>query len=81
MLGEKHSLVNEFPKLKERIAELVKSDTHFAKDTQEYNELDKEIRKLELAGTPISDQSIHEMKQERAELKDSLYCRLLNSTS
>ncbi len=77
MLGEDHSLLNEFPEYKEAIARLTESDADFAKDTKKYNALDARIRELEMDGTPISDDAMHEKKNERAALKDSLYERLL----
>jgi uncharacterized protein YdcH (DUF465 family) len=52
MLGENHSLVNEFPEYQDIIAELTESDEVFAKETKHYNALDAEIRKLELNGAP-----------------------------
>ena len=79
MLGENHSLVNEFPEHQDTIARLAQSDEAFAKDTKRYNDLDKEIRELELNGTPIDDDAMHELKNERAELKDSLFQRLVDA--
>lgn len=76
MLGEDHSLVNEFPEYKEAIAKLAASDTLFAEDAQRYNELDQEIRELELNQAPIADGAMHQLKHERSALKDSLYRRL-----
>ncbi|MEM6883523.1 MAG: YdcH family protein [Verrucomicrobiota bacterium] len=76
MLGEDHSLLNEFPEHKERIHQLVADDSNFAQDTKRYNELDKEIRVLELRDAPIDDAEMHQLKHDRAELKDSLYQRL-----
>ncbi len=43
MLGEDHCLTNEFPEYKDIIARLTESDEDFARDTNQYNELDKEI--------------------------------------
>jgi len=76
MLGENHSLVNEFPEYQEIIARLIESDEVFAQDTKHYNALDEEIRKLELNGAPIDDEAMHQLKHERAALKDTLYQRL-----
>jgi len=78
MLGENHSLVNEFPEHQDAIARLTESDEVFAKDAKRYNDLDKEIRELELNGTPIDDDAMHELKNERAALKDSLCQRLVD---
>lgn len=79
MLGEDHSLTNEFPEYEEVIAQLADSDKQFASDTNKYNELDEEIRQLELDGTPISDEAMSRKKHERAVLKDSLYQRLVQA--
>lgn len=79
MLGENHSLLNEFPEFKELINKLVSSDQSFAEETNQYDELDAKIRKLELANSPISDSEMHKMKHDRSKLKDLLYQRLTSS--
>jgi hypothetical protein len=79
MLGENHSLVHEFPEHQDVIARLVEGDAVFAKDAKRYNDLDKEIRELELNRTPIDDDAMHRLKNERAELKDSLFQRLIDA--
>lgn len=76
MLGEVHSLANDFPELKSTIDHLLETDSTFAEDTKRYDALDKEIRILELNGGPIDDQAMHQLKHDRSELKDSLYARL-----
>ena len=76
MLGENHSLLSEFPEFKPAIDALKHSDSTFAADAQRYDELDKEIRELELNNAPIDDEAMHGMKQQRAALKDSLYERI-----
>ena len=73
MLGEDHSLVNEFPEFKELIAELSNNYSSFLDDVQNYNRLDAEIRNLELENSPIEDMAMHQLKHERAVLKDRLY--------
>jgi uncharacterized protein YdcH (DUF465 family) len=77
MLGEDHSLVNDFPELLEVIARLLQSDPAFAAANKRYTALDKEIRTLELRGSPIEDQAMHRLKHDRAELKDQLYRQLV----
>jgi uncharacterized protein YdcH (DUF465 family) len=79
MLGEDHSLVHEFPEYKDVISKLAKSDKVFAKDTKRYNDLDEHIRELELNDAPIEDDAMHKLKNERAELKDALYQRLVDA--
>lgn len=73
MLGEDHSLVKEFPTKQAKIAELNETDQAFAAKAKRYHLLDEEIRNLELENAPIDDDALHQMKRERAELKDVLY--------
>ncbi|MBW8183056.1 YdcH family protein [Shewanella nanhaiensis] len=73
MLGEDHSLIHEFPEYKDVIVKLSQSNDTFANSVKQYNALDKEIRELELNGAPIDDEAMHQLKHDRAVLKDSLY--------
>ncbi len=77
MLGENHSLVNEFPKFIETINNLNACDSAFASNVKRYDDLDTEIRHLELDNAPIDDESMHQLKHDRAVLKDLLYQQLL----
>ena len=81
MLGENHSLVNDFPDYQDLILKLTESDEGFATDNKKYSELDKEIRTLELNDAPIDDSAMNQLKHDRAELKDSLYQRLLAASN
>lgn len=76
MLGENHALRVEFPDHLDTITSLNNNDTHFATELKEYDNLDKEIRELELAGSPVSDETLHQLKQQRMALKDSLVLRI-----
>lgn len=80
MLGENHSLLNEFPNFKERITQLISSDLSFAEIAKQYDGLDAEIRQLEMADSPVSDDAMRQMKHQRSGLKDSLYQRLISHT-
>lgn len=79
MLGENHALIADFPEMKDTIAALVENDPSFAQAMKDYNALDKEIRVLELNGSPIGDDAMMQLKYNRAELKDALYQRLSGS--
>ncbi|WP_298441900.1 YdcH family protein [uncultured Ferrimonas sp.] len=79
MLGEEHSLANDFPELKQTIAQLLATDMDFLAQNKKYTAMDKEIRKLELAGGPIVDEAMQQLKLDRAEMKDKLYRRLLQA--
>lgn len=73
MLGEDHSLIVDFPEYKDVIAQLIESDKQFADNAMRYHSLDKEIRELELSNAPIDDEDMHQLKHDRAVLKDKLY--------
>ncbi len=77
MLGENHSLVNEFPNFIKTINNLNACDSAFASNVKRYDDLDTEIRHLELDNAPIDDESMHQLKHDRAVLKDLLYQQLL----
>lgn len=78
MLGENHSLLNEFPEFKELILSLAKEDDTFKSKMKTYDEIDKEIRVLELNGAPINDEEMHTLKVKRSQLKDDLHIFLKN---
>ncbi|SEQ86500.1 hypothetical protein SAMN03080615_03033 [Amphritea atlantica] len=79
MLGEEHSLAHDFPDYEDVIDQLKESDERFAKENRYYQSLDKQIRVLEMNNSPIDDLSMHQLKQERSELKDALYRRLVEA--
>jgi uncharacterized protein YdcH (DUF465 family) len=70
---DNHTLVLEFPELKQRIHTLKTSDHHFARLFDEYNDLDREVRRLEGEGSPRADETMEELKKKRLTLKDELY--------
>ncbi|HMM45011.1 MAG TPA: YdcH family protein [Candidatus Macondimonas sp.] len=78
MTIENHTLVLEFPELRERIHALKVSDHHFARRFEEYNDLDRQIRRLEGEGSPKADETMEDLKKTRLSLKDELYRILTN---
>jgi hypothetical protein len=76
MFGEHHDLTHEFPEYKERIHELKISDPHFAKLHEEYEDIDKEIYRIEQQIETPSDEYTEQLKKKRALLKDELYALL-----
>ncbi|ASM51050.1 hypothetical protein PESP_a3199 [Pseudoalteromonas espejiana DSM 9414] len=78
MLGENHSVANEFPQYTDTLISLIKSDTEFAQQVEKYNALDTQIRELELENAPIDDEAMHQLKHDRAVLKDIIYKRLIS---
>ncbi len=70
---DNHTLTNDFPQLKDQIHALKTSNHHFARRLDEYNDLDREVRRLEGEGSPKADETMEEMKRKRLALKDELY--------
>ncbi len=77
MLGEDHSLWVEFKNHQSTIQQLIAEDQQFAEDASNYDRIDREIRELELQSAPIGDAAMHQLKHQRAVLKDSLYQRIM----
>lgn len=73
MTIDNHTLTHEFPELKDKIHALKTSDLHFAKRFTEYNDLDREVRRLEGINTPKADETMEDLKKKRLALKDELY--------
>ncbi len=73
----KHELHEEFPQFSQLIDQLKHDDPDFRDRFKQYAELDQEIEGLELRDSPVGDDSLHQLKQQRLELKDDLYKELL----
>ncbi|MFN2360641.1 MAG: YdcH family protein [Marinobacter sp.] len=76
-----HELHKEFPQFEELIDELRRNDQKFKEHFQQYAELDQEIEGLERRDSPIGDDKLHRMKQQRLKLKDDLYKTLVNKSN
>ncbi len=76
MLGEHHGLVQEFPEYKEQIHSLKVSDPLFAELFEKYENLDKEIYRIEMQIENTSDEYVEGLKIKRVKLKDRLYTML-----
>ena len=76
MLGEHHGLVKEFPEYKDKIHELKTSDPEFVKLFEKYEDIDKEIYRIEMQIENTSDEYIEGLKIKRVKLKDQLYTTL-----
>ena len=76
-----HELHNEFPQFGELIDELRKNDPTFQHHFRQYAELEQEIEGLERRDAPIGDDQLHQMKQQRLQLKDDLYKTLVKKSN
>ena len=79
MFGEHHGLAHEFPELKEQIHSLKVSNPHFARLFEEYEDIDKEIYRIEEQIENTSDTYMEDLKKKRLKLKDELYAMLKQS--
>ncbi len=68
-----HDLAREFPEFKTRIHEFKQNDRHFIKLYAEYQEVDKEVFRIEEGIETPSDEYIETLKKRRLKLKDELY--------
>ena len=68
-----HSLIVEFPELADSIHLLKANDAHFARLLAEHDAIDQKITRDEEKLEPLSDETLHVLKQQRMKLKDELY--------
>ncbi len=73
MFGEHHYLADDLPEYKEKIHQLNLGDTQFSKLYDEYQDIDKEIYRIEEGIENSSGEYIEELKKQRVLLKDELY--------
>lgn len=70
---ENHSLVKEFPEMREKIHDLKMSDTHFARLFGEYDAVEHEVHRIESGAEAASNERLEDLKKERLNLKDELF--------
>jgi uncharacterized protein len=68
-----HDLAHEFPEMVEKMRALRTNDTHFKKMFDHYDELNRQVRKLEGEGVPIWDEAFESLKKARLKAKDDVY--------
>lgn len=76
---ENHSLVNEFPQLRDKIHTMKLNDTHFARLFDEYDAAEHAVHRVESGAEAASDAHLENLKKKRLELKDKLYALLKNA--
>lgn len=70
---ESHSLVKEFPEMRDKIHTLKNSDNHFSKLFARYDELEHSVHRIESGAEAASDDRLEELKKQRLSLKDELF--------
>jgi uncharacterized protein YdcH (DUF465 family) len=76
---EHHPLIKDFPEHAEAIHSFKESDNHFHKMFNKYDELDKNIFRIEANEEPITDIDLENLKKERLSLKDNIYKIIIDS--
>ncbi len=76
MFGEQHDLHHEFPDMHDKIHDLKVSDTRFQKLFDDYENVNKEIHRIETGIETPEDMYTEELKKKRLALKDDLYAML-----
>lgn len=78
MQFDHHPFLSGNPELQDKIHELKRNNSHFARLLREYEGLDKEIGRAEseVPGYMMSDLELEQLKKERLHLKDALILML-----
>ena len=72
-----HELTEDFPEHADRISELRRSDTHFARLVDKYHDVNRAVHRAETNVEPLSDTAETELRKRRAALKDEIYGALV----
>ncbi|WP_138933629.1 YdcH family protein [Roseovarius arcticus] len=68
-----HQLSAEFPDKAEKIAQMEQSNAHFAKLSNEYDEVNRTVHRAETNVAPMDELAESEVRRKRAALKDEIY--------
>ncbi|MBE7635326.1 DUF465 domain-containing protein [Sneathiella sp. P13V-1] len=67
-----HELHEEFPEAADKIRELNLNDAHFAKLTEEYHTLNRQIHRIETNVEPADEGFEKQLRRQRMALKDQI---------
>lgn len=73
---EKHDLHHEFPEFDSKISELKVANAHFKKLTEDYDEVNHSVHRIESGAETSADEVLTELRKKRLLLKDELYALL-----
>ena len=73
---ESHSLIQEFPEMRERIHDLKTSNNHFARLFTEYDTVEHAVHRIESGAEASTDERLETLKKQRLNLKDELFALL-----
>lgn len=67
-----HELHEEFPEAADALHKLKTSDAHFARLSEEYHIVNREVHRIETDLEPASDEALEQLKKKRLHLKDQI---------
>ncbi|MCT4657263.1 MAG: DUF465 domain-containing protein [Cohaesibacter sp.] len=67
-----HELHDEFPEYEQKLHDLKMSNAHFAKLSDEYHDVNREIHRIEAEIEPTSDVYLEDQKKKRLMLLDEI---------
>lgn len=67
-----HQLHEEFPEFVEKMHEYKMNNAHFVKLSDNYQDINNEIHRIESGVEPSSDDRLEELKKQRLHLKDEI---------
>ncbi|MBV8158131.1 MAG: YdcH family protein [Dyella sp.] len=70
-----------FPEFRDLITELKSRDPHFSRLFHRHNELDQEIKNMEMGISPAGTLVIEQLKKEKLLLKDQLHVILRRASA
>ena len=76
-----HELHEEFPDQADALHALKLDNTHFAKLSDDYHAVNREIHRVETEVEPASDEALEELKKQRLHLKDEIAALLAANES
>ncbi|MCY1127339.1 DUF465 domain-containing protein [Frigidibacter sp. RF13] len=74
-----HELAEEFPQDAEKIHRLKTSDAHFARLSDEYHEVNRQVHRAETNVEPMEELAEVDLRKRRSHLKDEIARRLASA--
>ena len=71
-----HELHEEFPEAADILHTLKTTDAHFARLSDEYHTINREVHRIETTVEPAADEVLENLKKKRLHLKDQIAAML-----
>jgi len=72
-----HELPDEFPQETQEIEQLARTNYEFGRLVARYNDINREIYRIESEEEPTTDEVLERLKKQRLKLKDDIATALL----